>query len=376
LQIGDTLWAGNVELHVKSSDWLRHKHQNDKAYKNVILHVVWEHDKEITLPGEFYMPTLELKNLVTPVIYKKYEELKTSSKVIPCENEIHKVSQLTLYSWLDRLVAERLERKIGLISSNLEKSINDWEETFYRLVLRTLGNPLNSDPFERLANVLPFKILHKHRTDILQVEALLLGQAGFLEGDFKDEYALKLQKEHQYLKHKWHLTPTLKAEWKFMRIRPPQFPTVRIVQFAAIINKQEHLFREAMEADVVYDIVKLFSEKPSEYWQTHISPDKPSSRKIAAIGKSTIGILVINAVIPAMFIYGRNTGREEIAEKAIELLHTLKPESNNIIKKWDSMGIKASDAYETQALLQLRKEYCDKRRCVNCAIGHQLMSVK
>jgi len=322
------------------------------------------------------MPTLELKNLVTPVIYKKYEELKTSSKVIPCENEIHKVSQLTLYSWLDRLVAERLERKIGLISSNLEKSINDWEETFYRLVLRTLGNPLNSDPFERLANVLPFKILHKHRTDILQVEALLLGQAGFLEGDFKDEYALKLQKEHQYLKHKWHLTPTLKAEWKFMRIRPPQFPTVRIVQFAAIINKQEHLFREAMEADVVYDIVKLFSEKPSEYWQTHISPDKPSSRKIAAIGKSTIGILVINAVIPAMFIYGRNTGREEIAEKAIELLHTLKPESNNIIKKWDSMGIKASDAYETQALLQLRKEYCDKRRCVNCAIGHQLMSVK
>ncbi len=376
MQIGDTLWAGNVELHVKSSDWLRHKHQNDKAYKNVILHVVWEHDKEITLPGEFYMPTLELKNLVTPVIYKKYEELKTSSKVIPCENEIHKVSQLTLYSWLDRLVAERLERKIGLISSNLEKSINDWEETFYRLVLRTLGNPLNSDPFERLANVLPFKILHKHRTDILQVEALLLGQAGFLEGDFKDEYALKLQKEHQYLKHKWHLTPTLKAEWKFMRIRPPQFPTVRIVQFAAIINKQEHLFREAMEADVVYDIVKLFSEKPSEYWQTHISPDKPSSRKIAAIGKSTIGILVINAVIPAMFIYGRNTGREEIAEKAIELLHTLKPESNNIIKKWDSMGIKASDAYETQALLQLRKEYCDKRRCVNCAIGHQLMSVK
>jgi hypothetical protein len=376
LRIGDTLWAGNVEVHIKSSDWFKHKHQDDRAYKNVILHVVWDNDKEITLPGGFMLPSLELKELVAPGVYGKYEELKNSAKRIPCENEIHKVSQLTLYSWLDRLVAERLERKTNYISSNLEKSINDWEETFYRLVLRTLGNPLNSAPFERLAEVLPYKIISKHKADILQVEALLLGQAGFLEGSFNDEYVIRLQKEYQYLKHKQHLTPMSKSEWKFMRIRPPQFPTIRLAQLAAVINKQEHLFREAMEADIVYDIIKLFSVKPSEYWLTHFQPDKLSARKAGAIGKSTIEILMINAVIPTMFIYGRNTGKEEMAEKALDLLHTLKPESNSIIKKWSSIGITPSDAYESQALLQLRKEYCDLRKCVNCAIGHQVMNVK
>lgn len=375
LRIGDTLWVGNVEVHIKSSDWYKHKHENDAAYKNVILHVVWENNKDISLPGGFTLPTLELKDIITPGVYKKYEEFKTSSKRIPCENEIHKINQLTLYSWLDRLVAERLERKTNHISSNLEKSINDWEETFYRLVLRTLGNPLNSEPFERLAGGLPFKTISKHRADILQTEALLLGQAGFLEGIFEDEYMLRLQQEYQYLKHKLNLTPISKSEWKFMRIRPPQFPTIRLAQFAAVVHKQEHLFREAMEAETIYDIIKLFSVKPSEYWLTHFQPNKFSTRKAGAIGKSTIEILAINAVIPTMFLYGRNTGKEEIAEKALDLLHSLKPENNSLVKKWSSIGITPSDAYESQALLQLRKEYCDLRKCVNCAIGHQLMNI-
>lgn len=376
IRIDNTLWAGNVEVHINSSDWFKHKHQNDGAYKNVILHVVWENDKEIELPGGFTIPALQLKDFVTPDIYKKYEELKTSSKSIPCEKEIQKVNQLTLTSWIDRLVAERLERKTNLINNNLEKSINDWEETFYRLILRTLGNPINSEPFERLATVLPFKIIHKHRANILQVEALLLGQAGFLEGNFKDEYAIQLQKEYQYLKNKLNLTPMSKSEWKFMRIRPPQFPTIRLAQLAAVIHNEEHLFREAMEADTEYDIIKLFSVKPSEYWQNHFQPDKLSTRKAGPIGKSTIEILIINAVIPTMFIYGRNTGKDEISEKSFDILHTIKAESNNIIKKWESLGIHAEDAYESQALIQLRKEYCDLRRCVNCAIGHQLMNVR
>jgi Protein of unknown function (DUF2851) len=376
LQIGDTLWAGNVEIHIKSSDWIKHKHQDDGAYKNVILHVVWENDKEITLAGGFALAALELKNFVLPDIYRKYEELKISSKHIPCETDIHKVTQLTLHSWLDRLVAERLERKTNLITSNLNKSVNDWEETFYRLVLRTLGSPLNSEPFEHLAEVLPFKIINKHRADTLQVEALLLGQAGFLNESFNDEYAIRLQKEYRYLQHKLNLTPIDRAEWKFMRIRPPQFPTVRLMQLAALINQQEHLFRKAMEADTIYDIIKLFSAEPSGYWLTHLQPDKLATRNIGAIGKSTIEILMINAVIPTMFLYGRHTGKEDLAEKALDMLHALKPESNTFIKKWASIGITASDAYESQALLQLRKEYCDQRRCIYCAIGHQLMNVK
>ncbi len=376
IRIDNTLWAGNVEVHIKASDWFRHNHQIDKAYKNVILHVVWENDKDIELSDGFVVPTLLLKDFVASDIFKKYEELKSSSKSIPCEKDIQKVDQITLTSWLDRLVAERLERKTDLIVSNLEKSINDWEETFYRLILRTLGNPINSEPFERLANVLPFKIIHKHRANLLQVEALLLGQAGFLEENFNDEYVVKLQQEYRYLKNKLNLTPMSKSEWKFMRIRPPQFPTIRLAQLASVIHSQEHLFREAMEADTEFDIIKLFSVKPSEYWQNHFQPDKPSTRQAGPIGKSTIEILMINAVIPTMFIYGRHTGKDEISEKALDILHVIKAEKNSIVKKWDAIGIKASDAYESQALLQLRKEYCDLRKCVNCAIGHQLMKVK
>jgi hypothetical protein len=376
IRIGDTLWAGNVEIHIKSSDWFKHKHENDDAYKNVILHVVWENDKEIPLSGGFSLPSLELKNFITPAIYKKYQELKTSSKHIPCESEIDKLTSLTLHSWLDRLVAERLERKTDLVSSNLEKNVNDWEETFYRMLLRTLGNPVNSEPFERLAGILPFRIIAKHRADILQLEALLLGQAGFLEEEGKDEYSIHLQKEYRFLKHKLNLTSMSKSEWRFMRMRPAQFPTIRLAQLAAVINKQEQLFRRAMEVNTIKEIVKLFSITPSDYWLMHLQPDKVSLRKMGAIGKSTIEIMAINAVIPTMFLYGRHTGKEAIAEKAIGLLHKLKVEKNHIIEKWSSIGITASDAYESQALLQLRREYCDQRRCVNCAIGHQLMNVR
>lgn len=376
LRIDNTLWAGNVEVHIKSSDWFKHKHQDDAAYKNVILHVVWENDAVITLPGGAVLPALELKNIVVPDIYRIYDELKNSSRSIPCENEIHKVSQLTLHSWFDRLVAERLERKTNIVASNLDKTVHDWEETFYRLILRTLGTPLNSEAFEHLAEILPFRVINKHRADILQVEALLLGQAGFLNGKFKDDYIIRLQKEYEYLRHKMDIAPMLKAEWKFMRIRPPQFPTIRLAQFAAIMHREEHLFRKAMEAGTVGAIGKIFSVEPSAYWQRHIQPDKLAVRKVGAMGKSTLEILIINAVVPVMFIYGRSIGKEEITEKALELLHSLKPENNSFIKKWTSIGITAADAYESQALLQLRKEYCDKRRCVSCAIGHQLMNVK
>lgn len=376
LRIDDTLWAGNVEVHIKSSDWFKHKHQDDAAYKNVILHVVWENDADITLAGGAVLPALELKNIVVPDIYRIYDELKNSSRSIPCENEIHKVSQLTLHSWFDRLVAERLERKTNIVASNLDKTVHDWEETFYRLILRTLGTPLNSEAFEHLAEILPFRVINKHRADILQVEALLLGQAGFLNGKFKDDYIIRLQKEYEYLRHKMDIAPMLKAEWKFMRIRPPQFPTIRLAQFAAIMHREEHLFRKAMEAGTVGAIGKIFSVEPSAYWQRHIQPDKLAVRKVGAMGKSTLEILIINAVVPVMFIYGRSIGKEEITEKALELLHSLKPENNSFIKKWTSIGITATDAYESQALLQLRKEYCDKRRCVSCAIGHQLMNVK
>jgi len=373
LKINGTLWAGNVEVHIRSSAWGQHKHQLDEAYKNVILHVVWEDDEPVFRADKTPIPAIELKKIVPAAIFKKYSELRFSSKDIPCEKEIHKVDSLSLHSWMDRLVAERLERKTDYIATKLTKSINDWEEVFYQMLLRNMGNPVNSEPFERLAMQLPYKVIAKHRSNSLQVEALLFGQAGLLEGSFKDEYPLQLQNEYAYLKHKLDLTPLSKAEWKFMRIRPPHFPSVRIAQLSALLTSQGRFFRSIIEAEKTKDIIKLFSSKPSQYWNIHYRFDKPSAKAVTTMGASTIDILIINAVVPILFIYGKQTFNDEACEKAFSLLHSLKPEKNSILEKWKSLNIQAEDAYDSQALIQLKKEYCDERRCINCAIGHQLM---
>lgn len=376
LKIGNTLWAGNVEVHVKSSAWGQHRHQYDEAYKNVILHVVWEDDEPVMRSDKTFIPALELKHFVPKDIYDRYAALRFSSKDIPCEKEIGKVDSLVIIPWLDRLLAERLERKTDFINAKLNKTINDWEETFYQVLMRNLGNPVNSEPFEHLASTLPYKHIIKHSEQPLQVEALLFGQARLLDAEYKDEYPNRLKTEYKHLKNKLSLTPINKAEWKFMRIRPPHFPTMRISQLAAILTKHNHLFRKMMEAKDAKEIAKLFSVRPSAYWQTHYRFDKASAKNEATIGKSTIEILIINAVVPTLFLYGKNTGNEEVTEKALRILHSLNAEKNSIITKWESIGIKAQDAYDSQALIQLRKEYCDKKRCTQCAIGHRLMNAK
>lgn len=376
LKIGDTLWAGNVEVHIRSSAWGQHKHQYDEAYKNVILHVVWEDDEPVLRADKTEIPAIELKEIVPINVYKQYAALRFSSKEIPCEKEIGKVDILTLNSWLDRLLVERLQKKTDYINTKLNKSINDWEETFYQVLVRNLGNPVNSEPFERLASALPYKIIAKHILQPLQVEALLFGQAGMLNDTFKDTYPQKLQKEYNYLKHKLTLTPISKSEWKYMRIRPPHFPSMRIAQLAAILIKNGRLLRNIIEADSIQNISSLFKVKPSTYWQTHYRFDKHSAQSDGTIGRATIEVLIINAVVPTLFLYGKHTNHEDISEKALTLLHTLKAEKNRIIEKWESLGIHSSDAYNTQALIQLRKEYCDFKECAQCAIGHKLMKAR
>jgi len=377
LKIDGVLWAGNVEVHVKSSAWGQHKHQYDEAYKNVILHVVWEDDEPVMRADKTMIPAIELHNILPAAMYNRYAALRFSSKEIPCENDIGKVDGMVINPWLDRLLAERLERKTDYINTKLNKTINDWEETFYQLLLRTLGSPVNAEPFERLANALPYKHIVKHSMQPLQVEALLFGQAGMLDADMKDEYPQKLYKEYEYLKHKLGLTAMSKAEWKFMRMRPPNFPTMRIAQLAGILTKHQHLFRSVIEATNAKDIFKLFAVKPNTYWQTHYRFDKATKNKNEAVmGNITIELLIINAVVPILFLYGKHSSNEEATDKALAILHSIKPEKNSIIDKWKTLGISAHDAYDTQALIQLRKEYCDKKLCIHCAIGHKLMNKK
>jgi hypothetical protein len=376
IRIDNTLWAGNVEIHIHSSDWNLHKHSNDTAYNNVILHVVWEHDSEIIRENKQPLTTLELKKIVPRAVFEKYEELCFSDKRIPCENEAAKVNKMLWQSWIDRLVVERLERKTEKVLFKLNLTANDWEDVFYRTLLSNLGNPINGTPFERLADVLPFKIINKHCNDITPLEALLLGQAGFLEPNAKDEYMTKLHTDYTYLKHKLDLPPPIaKHEWKFSRMRPAHFPTLRLAQVAAILNKNTHLFRTVAETKDYNELLKIFTPPPSDYWKTHFNPGKSTTKHSGIMGVSTINMLIINAVVPVLFIYGKQIWNEEVSERALNLLRHIDAEQNSIINKWESIGIPASNAYDSQALLQLRKEYCDKRRCTHCLIGHQLMKV-
>lgn len=374
IKMGKTLWAGNVEIHIRASDWEVHKHQHDKAYDNVILHVVHEADKAIRRKNGEMIPTLELNGRVPKDIYQKYLIFKASKDWIPCGKQIKHVDSFTLHHWLDRLLIERLERKSAPILESLKQNNNNWEETFYQFLGRTFGLKVNSEPFELLARTVPLAVLVKHKDSLLQIEALLLGTAGLLEWEYKDEYAKQLQKEYKFLKSKFKLKPINASLWKFMRLHPPNFPTIRVAQFANLIFKSSHLFSRIIEVKYSKEISNLLSCEASEYWLTHYRFDKLSTKRKKTLGKDSINNIIINTVAPFVFVYGKQKDEEACVERALELLEKTLPENNSIISNWQELGVRAKNAYETQALLQLKNEYCSKKRCLECSIGSKLLS--
>jgi len=374
IKIGKTIWAGNVEIHIHSSDWEAHKHQNDKVYDNVILHVVHEADKELKRKNGEIIPTLELKERIPQNIYRKYLSFNSSRDWIPCGKQIKDIDLFTLNHWLDRLLIERLERKSISILENLKQNKNNWEETFYRQLAQNFGLKINAEPFELLAKSLPVSALGKHKNSFLQIEALLFGAAGLLEKDFKDDYPKSLQKEFQFLKQKFKLEPIDASLWKFMRLHPPNFPTIRISQFANLILKSSHLFSKIIEAKNAKAIYNLLSCEASEYWQTHYRFEKLSPKRKKILGKDAVNNLIINTIAPFIFTYGQEKSSENHIEHALELLEETLPEKNSIISKWQETGVIAKSAYETQALLQLKNEYCSKKKCLECSLGSKLLN--
>jgi len=384
IKIGSTTWAGNVEIHVNSSDWKKHFHQKDKAYDNIILHVVNEADIKLHRRKGEEIPTLELKNRIPKNIYGRYLQFKTSKDWIPCGKQISSVDKFILDNWLDRLLIERLERKSQAITDSLRQNKNNWEETFYQLLARNFGQKINSEPFELLAKQLPVSVLAKHKNSLVQIEALLFGSAGMLSPSpalpvrervkTHDEYYLELQKEFRFLKSKFKLKPIDSSLWKFMRLHPPNFPTIRISQFANLIYKSSHLFSKILEADSVKNIAKLLEAETSEYWQTHYRFDKVSPKRKKKLGAGSIHTIIINTIVPFLFIYGKERGEEKFCERALFLLEKIDAENNSIISKWKSIGINSKSSYETQALLQLKNEYCSNKKCLECAIGAKLLA--
>ncbi|MFC5272012.1 DUF2851 family protein [Adhaeribacter terreus] len=375
LKIADLTWAGSVELHVKASDWFRHRHTSDQKYDQVILHVVWENDVPVLRTNNSEVPVLALENRVAPALLQTYLKLKQSRLTIPCEPFLSQISGLTKTAMLERALLERLELKAERIRNLYKASGNNWEETAYAALLSGYGFKINQAGFEKLAKQLPYKILLKHRHQTLQTEALLFGQAGFLAGNFPDDlYLQQLQKEFGYLKHKYDLPEPLQAsDWNFLRMRPANFPTVRLAQLAALFTSREHLFSFFLADHSLKAFETFFFAKPSAYWQTHYMPGRSGKFKIGSIGKSSVNILLINIVAPLLVAYAHETGQLALVEKALNLLEMLPPEKNHILTMYEGLGFENKAASQSQGLLALGQNYCQPVRCLHCAIGNGIL---
>ena len=377
IRIGDTTWAGNVEIHINSSDWHKHKHTNDAAYNNVILHVVFRDDDPILLPDGRKLPTLELHDRIAPELYHRYHQLAFGNpQFIPCEGSIKFVDDMTMRNWLTRVLIERLEKRALVVNAALDNNKGDWEETFYQFLAANFGFKTNALPFELLAKSLPQLTLARHKNNPLQIEALLFGQAGLLNDEFNDDYPKRLKAEFQFLQKKYGLQPIEKHLWKFMRMRPTNFPTIRLAQFAALIFKSNHLFSKIIEIRDVAQLKELFSHLPvNAYWENHYRFDVESKVSSKSLGQTSIDILLLNSFVLFLFCYGKHNQQEYFINRSLKLLEKLPAEDNHIVTNFDSVGIKVNTAFDSQALLELKNCYCSNKKCLHCGIGNKILKM-
>jgi hypothetical protein len=372
VKINDTIWAGNIELHINSSHWNLHQHSSDNNYNNIILHVVWQHDVEIKDVSGNNLPTLELQSRVSKILLEKYRQLMQNSKFIACENQLQQVNELTMSHWKQRLVAERLLQRSENIFSILAQTNYHWEETFWWLVAANFGLKINSSVFQKIAQSLPVSILAKHKNSIIQLEALLFGQAGLLNTDFNEKYPAMLRKEYQFYKKKYDLNP-VDGELYFLRMRPANFPTIRLAQLAKLIQESEHLFSKIKETGNVSEVKKMFAIIANDYWHYHYVFDEESGYKVKTLGKQMVDNIIINTVIPIIFAYGLHHNEEAYKEKAIKWLEEISSEKNVITNGFENLQFQNKSAFDSQAFIQLKKEYCDQKLCLKCAIGNSIL---
>lgn len=364
VNIGEQLWAGHVEIHVKTSDWNRHGHQHDKAYRNVILHVVYEHDTKV---NDF--PVLALKGHFDESLYNLYEKFMASQHWIACERHLNEVHPFATNNWLERVAIERLQDKSQRASNILNGNKFDWEDALYRLLLRYFGMKVNNEAFETLASLLPFKTLMKHADQLVQLEAMLLGCAGFLEIDSDEAYPRLLKREFAAMQAKFNLLTMPLERWRFMRMRPVNYPTVRLAQLAQIIHRHGCLFSKIKEARNANEIKAMFNVKASDYWDTHLRFSVESPAHPKHLGEGTSDVLISNAIVPLLFCYGKFHRDQTYCEKALRILEEVAAEDNTVIRHFSQCGLTAENAMQSQALLHLYSHYCRRKRCLECSIG-------
>ena len=373
--IGNQKWAGNVEIHLKSSDWYAHHHEKDSAYENIILHVVWEHDVEIYRSDNSVVPVLALKEFVSSETIANYNSLRSTKSWIYCEKQLADLDDFLLSNWQERLFFERLERKSKPIFELLHQTNSDWESVLFYLLAKNFGLNTNGESFFKIASSIPFSIIRKEGFELANIEALLFGNAGLLDSDKEDQYFSDLKFRYYYLLQKYQLEKPIIAPVQFFKLRPDNFPTIRLSQLAALYHSQQNLFSKIIQLNSALAIYQFFEVSASSYWSSHYQFDKESPKKKKLMSKSFIDLLIINTILPIQFAYSQSLG-EENSEDLIQLLVAISPEKNSITDKFKSFGITSKNAFETQSLLQLKKEYCNKSKCLECAIGVELLQNK
>ena len=374
IEIDGHMWVGNVEMHYRATDWKRHHHDSDKAYDSVILHVVAKDDAPVRRTNGELIPQLVLE--VSPQFNADYASLVGATIEVPCATKIKQVPHLTIVEWVEGLAFERLHGKVERIHQLLDSFNGSWEDVCYVTLARNFGFGINNDAFERLARRTPLRLLGKHSDSVLQIEALLFGQAGMLDAQKPgmDSYYNQLCTEYAFLSNKFQLTPMEKESWKLFRIRPQNFPYRRIAMLAQFIEGGFRMMNRILEAEGEKEMRALFEVELSGYWIKHYTFGKPNERATATLSRSSTDIILINTVAPLLYAYGELTGNYEMTDKAIKLLEDLRAESNSIVSHFVAYGIDCPDALTSQALVQLKREYCDARKCIYCKIGHHLLS--
>ena len=374
LEIDGQLWAGNIEIHIKSSDWYKHRHEVDKNYDNVILHVVWEHDVEVFRKDQSIIPTLELKNYINSKLLNNYRKLfNKQQQWINCEKDIGAVDNFILENWLERLYLERLERKSLEINALLRASNNNWEAVFFKMLFKNFGLKVNGDAFFSVASSFEFSMIRKLHSNLLHIEALLYGQSGLLDVPHEDVYFRALIKEYDFLKQKFQLSTNGIVPVQFFRLRPQNFPTIRMSQLANLYHKSQNIFSKAIEIQTTSEAYKLFEIGVSNYWETHFTFSKVSKASNKKLSKAFIDLVLINTIVPIKFAYAKHLGKDA-NDGILKLIREIKPETNSIINKFKELKISADSAFKTQALLQLKNDYCFKNKCLSCAIGNTLLN--
>ena len=371
LKLDGVLWIGNIEIHERSSDWFKHGHHADAGYNSVILHIASEIDTEISRSNGERIPQIQL--ICPEAVRTNYKELLETASYPPCYRIIPSLSPFTAHSWMTALQMERFEQKATLLNERLKRCQGNWEDAFFITLARNFGFGLNGDAFETWAHRLPFRAVDKHRNDLFQIEAIFFGQAGILEDSDGDGYYLRLKKEYTYLQHKFGLIPMDASLWRFLRLRPANFPHIRIAQLACLYHRAYGLLSRIMETETLQGVRDILKGGTSEYWLTHYTFGGSSPSRPKTLSNTSLDLLIINTVVTFLYAYGLHKGNRVLCARAGSFLEELKAENNYITRMWEQCGMKASNAADSQALIQLKKEYCDKKKCLYCRIGYEYL---